>query len=358
MGLLTMNLRIKTFIAIGLLGIIAACAEAPVSVPPGAVTVFAAAETRPVESRDDAADDPAIWVDPVDPAQSLILGTDKQAGLAVYSLDGALQQFLPAGELNNVDIRQGVVIAGRAHDIAAASNRTDGSVALFRMVDGELESFGAFSSGWAEPYGICMGKARDRSALVFANDKSGLLRKWVLRASGDAITGVLLGEVRLDSQPEGCVYDDATGVLFAGEEGRGIWRIDWSAIDPGEPQLIDEVGSSTGLTADVEGLAIYHRGDGGGYLIASSQGSHSYTVYELAGDNAFVGEFAIVAGEATGIDGTGETDGIEVSSIPLGPDFPRGLFVAQDGFNDPEGLQNFKLVDWREIENALGLNRP
>jgi 3-phytase len=36
----------------------------------------------------DAADDPAIWVHPVDPALSLVLGTDKKGGLNVFDLEG------------------------------------------------------------------------------------------------------------------------------------------------------------------------------------------------------------------------------------------------------------------------------
>ena len=40
----------------------------------------AAVETQPVGHSGDAADDPAIWVNPVDPARSTIIGTDKLGG--------------------------------------------------------------------------------------------------------------------------------------------------------------------------------------------------------------------------------------------------------------------------------------
>ena len=47
------------------------------------------------------------------------------------------------------------------------------------------------------------------------------------------------------------------------------------------------------------------------------------------------------------IDGTTETDGIDVTSIKTSK-FPNGFFIAQDDDND--GLnQNFKLVDWNKI---------
>jgi len=49
-----------------------------------------------------------------------------------------------------------------------------------------------------------------------------------------------------------------------------------------------------------------------------------------------------------------QTDGIDVTSASLGPAFPHGLFVAQDGVNEG-GNQNFKLVPWEAIANAIGL---
>jgi 3-phytase len=47
-------------------------ADGPTSRPAARV------ETEPVPSSGDAADDPAIWVHPGDPARSLVLGTDKK----------------------------------------------------------------------------------------------------------------------------------------------------------------------------------------------------------------------------------------------------------------------------------------
>jgi 3-phytase len=67
-------------------------------------------------------------------------------------------------------------------------------------------------------------------------------------------------------------------------------------------------------------------------LIASSEGDNSYAVYTRTGDNAYLGAFRIVDGK--GIDGSSDTDGIDVTTANLGSAFPRGLFVAQDGSND------------------------
>ena len=58
-----------------------------------------------------------------------------------------------------------------------------------------------------------------------------------------------------------------------------------------------------------------------------------------------MGSFQIDNGK---IDGTSETDGIDVVSSALGASFPSGVFVAQDGDND-DGTQNFKLVPLDQI---------
>src|SRR5690606_27100977 len=53
---------------------------------PAVPAVTALAETAPVASYGDAADDPAIWAHPTQPGRSLIVATDKKAGLYVYDM--------------------------------------------------------------------------------------------------------------------------------------------------------------------------------------------------------------------------------------------------------------------------------
>ena len=48
--------------------------------------VTAVYETAQVKTMDDAADDPAVWVNTADPSRSLIFGTDKKDGVYVYTL--------------------------------------------------------------------------------------------------------------------------------------------------------------------------------------------------------------------------------------------------------------------------------
>lgn len=327
--------------------LLAACAPQTDKV----ASVEVAAETAPVASADDAADDPAIWLNPDDPGQSLILGTDKKAGLYVYNLQGDVTAFLPAGKLNNVDLRQGVQIGDWRGDIAAASNRSDDSISLFTINNGEIAMAGGFSSILPEPYGACMGGAGDET-LVFIAYKTGDVVAY--RLNGPA-SGEVAAQFKVPSQTEGCVFDDDAQTLYVGEEDYGIWKAKYEDGAFLAPSRVIEISPANGVAADIEGLTLYKTGAATGYLIASSQGNDSYAVFKREGDNAFVGRFKIVS-SAT-VDGTGETDGIDAVSAPLGPDYPHGALVVQDGYNDPEGsAQNFKIVDWREIEKAMGLD--
>jgi 3-phytase len=55
------------------------------------------------------------------------------------------------------------------------------------------------------------------------------------------------------------------------------------------------------------------------------------------------------------VDAVSHTDGLDVSSASL-PDFPKGILVVQDDANPTSEVdQNFKIVDWRSVEAALGL---
>ncbi|MEG3597573.1 MAG: phytase, partial [Pseudomonadota bacterium] len=96
--------RTVKLLAFASLGVLAACTTVPAPGDP-AVPVFAVAETEPVvTANEDAADDPAIWRNAASPADSLIVATDKKAGLYVYGLDGKVKSFSAHPALNNVDL--------------------------------------------------------------------------------------------------------------------------------------------------------------------------------------------------------------------------------------------------------------
>jgi 3-phytase len=320
------------------------------------------AETAPVETDGDSADDPAIWVDRRDPTRSIIIGTQKQSGLYVYDLSGAVLQFLPDGRMNNVDLRDGFRLGNQTISVVAASNRSTDSISLYRVDPATRRLIDVADNrqdtGLLDPYGLCMYRsAISGKYYVFINEGSGAMRQWELIDAGNGrIRTQLVREFSFESQPEGCVADDEAGVLYVGEEDVGLWRMG-AEPDAGDARrTVVTVESNSALKDDIEGVGLYTLPDGRGYLVLSSQGNNTYAVFRREGDNEYLGSFAVLADSARGIDGISETDGLEVLSANLGGPYAGGIFVAQDGRNiAPQENQNFKLVPWSAIADALNL---
>lgn len=336
--------------------------EPQASSKPPVPVVRAIHETAPAGSYGDAADDPAIWAHPEDPAKSLIVATDKKAGLYVYDLQGRVQQFLPVGKMNNIDLRNGFMLDGRPVTLATASDRTRKAIGIY-VLDGEARKLrdaaaGVQPTGLEDPYGLCMYRSpKSGKTYVFINSGDGPMHQWELVDAGHArVKANLVREFRFESQTEGCAVDDAASTLFIGEEDTTLWRFGAEPDAPVQGVAVDTVEGNPAIKDDIEGMGLYDLGGGRGYLVVSSQGNDTYAVYRREGKHEYLGSFAVVADAAKGIDGISETDGLDVSSANLGPGLEHGAMVAQDGRNVlPVENQNYKIVPWAAIAAALKL---
>ena len=337
---------ISKLLAATMLSVAAAgcAASAPVitGLPP--VQTTANGETDPVGTgKADAADDPAIWVDPANPDRALIVATDKKAGVHLYDLAGKDIAFIKGGLVNNVDV---------AGNIIVASDRNDGvnaHLAVFRLDPDKpaIVALGRAAAGTGEAYGLCLKKTAPGAPITAALIvKDGTVRVGTLTvADGAAPSFALEWEYKIPTQSEGCVFDGDT--LYVGEEDAGVWELKPNGTTAAA-RIVAPVDNQR-LVADVEGLAtIDHKGQR--YLLVSSQGDNAYAVFKLPSMD-YVGRFAVAAGA---FGATSETDGIEAVAGNFGAAYPDGIFLAQDGDNAPKA-QNFKLVRWDQIAAALGL---
>lgn len=324
-------------------------------------TVVAVAETAPTPQgkNDDSADDPAIWINASDAEKSFVIGTDKKGGLATYNLDGGLLNYYPVGRMNNCDLRYGFALGADTIDILAASNRSTHSLSLYKVSEGgvldSIHSRTIKSEMTDDVYGLCMYKSPVTGKyFVFMNSKAGEIEQWELVANSQLIDAKLVRSFSVDTQTEGMVADDSTAIVYIGEEVAGIHKFDAEPGGSNEGKLIAlSSEENENIKYDIEGLTIYPTDSVNGYLIASSQGNYTYAVFERQGDNKYLGSFRIVDGT---IDGVEETDGIDVTNVPLGKNYPKGMFVVQDGYNY-EGKkllsQNYKYISWEEIEKLF-----
>lgn len=323
-----------------------------------AVVVGAQVETDPVPHSGDAADDPAVWVHPSDPTLSLVIGTDKKrgGGLATYDLSGRQLEYRADGAMNNVDVRTGFALSSGQVGIVAATRESDNTIATY-VVDPATR---LLSNVESQPlrlgitgYGGCLYRSAATAKMYFfANSDGGDVEQWELFDDGRGkVAASLVRSFDVGSQVEGCVADDDRGYFYIAEEDVGIWRYSAEPTAGTSRVAVDTTGPRGHLTADVEGLTIAYGAGDGGYLIASSQGDSSYSVYDRSGSNSYIGSFVIAASGT--IDGTSDTDGIDVVTADLGSAFPEGVFVAQDGDNSG-GNQNFKLARFGDILSKLG----
>lgn len=321
-------------------------------------------ETKPVANDGDAADDPAIWVNAKNPAGSLVVTTDKQLGLNLYDMTGTLLHTSPDGKMNNVDLRDGFKLSGQSIVLVAASDRTHKSIGLYAL-DTESRTLrnvadGVQATGLGDPYGLCMYRGKGGKTYVFINDTDGRMRQWELLAQANGkVAAKLVRDFRFDTQAEGCVADDEAGALYVAEEDVALWRMGAEPQAGTAKTQVTAVATNKALKDDLEGVGLYTMPGGRGYIVVSSQGNNSYAVFKREGRNEFVGMFSVIANGPAGIDGISETDGLDVVSRSLGPAFPYGAMIAQDGRNvSPPENQNFKFVSWEDIASALKLPLP
>ncbi|WP_394821605.1 phytase [Pendulispora albinea] len=417
-----MKLRPCFLVCTAMALLLGACSSEPPS---------AAVET-PREGEPADMDDPAVWVHPTNRAKSLIVAAAKKGGLRVYDLSGRLVKSYPSavgaeGEpinrYNNVDVQYDFDMGGGVRiDVAVASDRLQDSLRIWKIdpqaaggplvditdpslarlfptrpdpADREHQTVDNPNNGKNTAYGLTLYRDKGRDelhALVNQNNEAVIAQFELTAVPGGRIGATFVrrwlfpyiyedqdltqeneADPTKDFSPqfEGMAVDQQTGILYAGQEDVGIWRIDLQT-GAAETRPFYETTAfdpQSTIARDVEGLSIYYASGGEGYLIASSQGrahgepprapqpglDDTFAVFAREGKNAYLGSFSIGANPARGIDAVQECDGAEVSNVAL-PGFPFGVLIVQDGYDDDlDGLSgepkatNLKLVPWQHI---------
>lgn len=279
------------------------------------------------------ADDPAIWI-ASNPLNSRIIGTDKYRGLWVYDLAGNIvQQLTSEGETDNVDVRYNFTFDDGIGDIVAASNRSDNTIRIYKVSSGGVLSKKLVFTAGNTLYGICSYKN-----YVFGTSKDGKVEQWQITSDEDGVYSSLVRSFDVGNVTEGCVADDESEVVFFAEEDVALWRYGANPEDGSSRTRVDSVGSN-GLQADLEGVTIYNRPNGEGYVLVSSQGNNKFNAYDLK-TLAYVGSFSV--------SGVSATDGIDVTSVSLNG-FESGLMVVHN-----DGDASFKYLKWEDVAARLG----
>lgn len=288
-------------------------------------------------------DDPAIWVDPSDAARSLVIGTDKDidGALYVFGLDGRVREDLVVRGLlrpNNVDIARGVMLGGKAVDVAIVAERFAHRLRVYTLPDMRPVDGGGIPVFEGERARDVMGVAAwvrpaDGALLVAVSrsdrhaPKQGYLHQYRLVDDGTgSLRGIkarAFGDWSGRKEIEALSVDPVGGHVFASDETFGLRKY---RVDPAVEDADDELAAFglAGFARDHEGSAVMRDAAGRALLWVSDQQAGTLRVFDLSGspdkpeEPRFIGHVPIAARE---------TDGIDLVAGGL-PGFPGGLLVA------------------------------
>jgi 3-phytase len=102
--------------------------------------------------------------------------------------------------------------------------------------------------------------------------------------------------------------------------------------------------ATEGFTDDHEGISIYKLDDSTGYILVSDQQAALFHVFPREGSEGNPHNHSLITKIPVS---TTESDGSEVTSISLGPDFPKGLFVAMS--DD----KTFQIYRWEDLAGDI-----
>ena len=283
-------------------------------------------------------DDPAIWVNPSNPEESLVFGTDKETEGAVfaYTLDGAILEDKSIRGIrrpNNVDIEYGLRLPdGTQTDILVFTERERQQIRVFSVPEMKPLDGGGFpvfedeaTPEFRLPMGVAVYKSTENGSIsVIVGRKSGprqgYLYQYALRTTDGVLRTELLrkfGTFSGQKEIEAIAVDDQMGFVYYSDEGVCIRKYH------AEPEKGDIEVSCFGreyFQDDIEGIAIAAYPEGTGYLLVSNQQAGEFNIFDRK-TNGFV--------KAVNL-GTRETDGCAVTTAFVGRRFPNGLFVAMN----------------------------
>jgi 3-phytase len=291
-------------------------------------------------------DDPAIWVNPENAAESLIVGTIKRpkpnGGLAVYRLDGSIAELV--GDIdrpNNVDISGDICVTTERLQRQLRVYRVHGDKPHLRLI-GTVPVFAGEPGERGAPMGIGLYR---KDAELFAiltrktGPQEGYLWQYKLDITAQGVKGEKVREFGAFSgtgEMEAVAVDQKNGLVYYADEDCCL-RAYWA--DPAKGNQEVAKFAETGFRGNREGIAV-----AGDYIIATDQipDGSEYHIFRRQ-DRC---EIAVWKGTAR------STDGIDAIAQPMGPKFPRGFLVVMN-----EAARNFQLYDL-VFDRTTSVERP
>lgn len=290
-------------------------------------------------------DDPAIWVHPIDPSKSLIVGTDKNenGGLFVFDLNGKIDSGRSIKDLNrpnNVDIEYGLMLNGKPTDIAVVTERFTYKIRIYSMPDmkpidnGGIPIFeGENGEGFRDLMGVSLYKHHNGDVYVIVGRKTGptngtYLWQYLLKDNGKGFVAASLvrkfGNYSGKLEIEAIAVDDQLGYIYYSDEGVGVRKY---YADPAKGNQELALFATTGFMEDHEGISIYNSTDSTGFILVSDQAAHQFQIFPREGTKENPHQHPVLRVVKVAAK---HSDGNEIISLPLNSTFKKGIFVVMN----------------------------
>lgn len=302
-------------------------------------------------------DDPAIWIHPEDVTKSLVVGTDKNedGGLFVFDMKGKILPEKTISGLkrpNNVDLLQNVVLGQDTVDIVVTGERLTHQMRVFTFPDmkaidnGGIPMFeGETKAEHRDLMGVALyHRKADGKVFVIMGRKIGpsgeYLWQYELKSNGNgSVSAELVRKFGAFSQLkeiEAIAVDANLGYIYYSDENAGVRKY-YADPEKGNEELA--FFGQNDFADDHEGISIYQSSDSTGFVIVSDQQANAFNIYRREGDVKNQHKHTLLKKVYVS---TMESDGSEVTSVPMGTDFPKGLFVAM---SDDKTFQYYRIED-------------
>lgn len=300
-------------------------------------------------------DDPAIWLNHADPSGSLIIGTDKDQDGALYVFDmkGKVLNDKVVRNLkrpNNVDIAYGLSLGGKTVDIAVVTEREANQIRIFSLPDMKAVDHGGMEvfkgDSLQAPMGISLyTRPSDKAIFAIVGRKTGPADGylWQYRLEDDGtgnVKGTLVrkfGKYSGKKEIESIAVDNELGFVYYSDEQVGVRKYH---ADPDSADRQLALIPNNGFAEDNEGISIYKTGPKTGFILISDQGADQFHIFRREGEANDPNTHPLVRIVKVAAH---QSDGSEVTSTPVLPQFPKGLFVVMS-----EG-KVFHYYRWEDI---------
>lgn len=348
----------KIGICLSLGALLVSCSEKLAPVAPDAIKPQVVTQPTPHDT-----DDPAIWVHPTTPSESLIIGTDKEVGggLYVYDLKGKIvNKFVDMQRPNNVDVAYGMVIGDTLVDVAVVTERKSNQIRVFSLPDltpidnGGIPMYeGETQEDYRDVMGLALYTANpgtpQQRIYAIVGRKSGpstnYLWQYELTAKPDRSVSAqkvrAFGNYSGKKEIEAIAVDNELGYIYYSDEIAGVRKY-YADPDKGNQELAFFAQSDA--KRDHEGIAIYKTQEGKGYILVSDQQANNFLVYPRQGTQENPHQHELLAKIPVS---SVECDGADASHVNFGPPFEKGIFVTMSNGNV------FQFYSWQDIQSRI-----